>query len=283
MMHRLTSPPHARGWVPGESEHVYRGAAGVNASVLKLLATKTPAHVRHELAYPSPPTPAMLKGTAIHAVLLEGRQVVAMPEFSGKGSLAQRREWLAERASLVAENAIYVTEVEARDFDGMRASLATHAEAAAAIEQGLVETSGYARSEELGLTFKVRPDVLLPATGVIYDLKTCVDASAEAFQASAWRLGYHIQAAWYLAVANLIAPGKYQAFRFIAIEKEPPYALAVYEASPAFLEAGSGEVDRALGILLRCLESGEWFGFPPDVTSLEPPRWARSFNSTETP
>ncbi len=118
---------------------------------------------------------------------------------------------------------------------------------------------------------------------VVVELKTTLDPSPEAFERQAWNLGYHAQAAFNrrgirrvvgdssIGVATLV----------VAVRNEEPYEVAVYEAGPAWMDAGTMQVEDDLRRLARAMKSGEWVAeweesAPGGVLPiLDPPRWAR--------
>lgn len=265
---RLLALPSQLGWVD-EPDETYRAAPGLNYSCLKVLCKRTPAHFLHALSHFKPPTPAMKWGTTVHKHLLEGTELAVMPEFKGTGSKAAKEEWLKE----VPEGFLVVDEDEAHILACMREKMASHPLVRGALECGLIEQSGYVKTEYFAA--KIRPDILIPSEGVIYDLKTCAEADEEPFARDVVNLGYHIQAAWYLTIANLVSGGGFHSFRWIALEKEPPYEVAVYEASADSLALGEGLISLAIDKLESCLKTGEWPGLGGEVKTLSLPKWAQ--------
>jgi hypothetical protein len=74
---------------------------------------------------------------------------------------------------------------------------------------------------------------------------------------------------------------------FIAVEKEPPFACAVYQASKehikdargnivaaGMIEAGMGKIGPLLELYARCYKSGEWPGYVDSIEDLYLKRWA---------
>jgi len=78
-----------------------------------------------------------------------------------------------------------------------------------------------------GFPCKGEVDLFANTTEFLFDLKTTRDASRNAFGKSAWDLGYHIQAAFYLKLCEALGLDK-RAFSFIAVENEEPYCVAAY-------------------------------------------------------
>ncbi len=84
--------------------------------------------------------------------------------------------------------------------------------------------------------------------------------------------GYDVQAAFYLDMANLCGLDK-KYFIFIACEKEPPYATAVYQLDEASIECGRSKYRRWLNTAALCWESGEWPAYDPAIQVLTLPQW----------
>jgi hypothetical protein len=112
----------------------------------------------------------------------------------------------------------------------------------------------------------------------LYDLKSCEDASPEAVTASVARYGYDLQAAHYLDVWRA-ATGEKRRFRFVFVEKSPPYEVAVVELHDKpgdeadwFDHARSACAD-ARRIWGECLRSNTWPGYPARVAVIGAPGW----------
>jgi len=75
---------------------------------------------------------------------------------------------------------------------------------------------------------------------IIVDIKTCEDATPQAFKRSAKLFHYDLQAANYIDIT-----GK-GAFIFVAVEKKAPHNIAIYQASSEMI--ASGRAKRAIAI-----------------------------------
>jgi hypothetical protein len=155
----------------------------------------------------------------------------------------------------------------------MRDSVLAHAGAARLLKDGLAEQTIIWRHES-GIECKCRPDFL--AEEVIVEVKTTCDASAGAFSRSIASLGYDLQAAFYLAGCR-IADNKARKFVFIAVEKDPPYATAVYQASDELVENGRRKYLAALELLKWCKEHDQWPAYQPsgEIELIDLPKWSR--------
>lgn len=98
------------------------------------------------------------------------------------------------------------------------------------------------------------------------DLKTCRDASPETFSRDAHNLDYHLQAAIYRHLFDV------ERFYWIAVEKDSPYSVAVYQQSDRAAEWA----ENRLRELIQKWQ--DWDGSPQTyfngIQTLDLPRWA---------
>lgn len=86
------------------------------------------------------------------------------------------------------------------------------------------------KDDETGLLCKTRPDVCKAKKNVLVDIKTCKDASPEGFARDAANLDYPLQAVMQIEGARktgLIDDIDF--YYWLAVEKTPPYNVALYE------------------------------------------------------
>ena len=88
-----------------------------------------------------------------------------------------------------------------------------------------VEQSIFWTDEETGILCKARPDAFSRAAAI--DLKTSRSANGRYFQSAATKEGYFLQAGMIFEGMKAIGH-PIKKFVFIAIEKEPPYAVGTY-------------------------------------------------------
>lgn len=110
--------------------------------------------------------------------------------------------------------------------------------------------------------------------GFIVDLKTTEDASPEGFGKSVWNYRYHVQGAFYLDAYEYHYGQPARGFIFIAVEKKPPYAVAVYFLPPDVIDIGRREYEADLRVYHRCLVTNEWPGYPTTIQPIQLPAWA---------
>lgn len=260
----------------GIPEHVYRRWDAANQSTLWTFR-RSAAHARHEFLNPLE-KPELDLGNAIHALLLEPasleeRYAVRPPGIDGrtKEGKAALAEFRAEAAGkiILDKRDVYET------LQGIRDSFRDHALAYELVTKGgHTEVSALWRDPTLDVLCKGRMDRITDYAGWtwILDIKSTNDASPDAFLRSVVRFGYHLQAAFYIDGLETLAPRE-RRFAILAVEKEPPYAIALYELDTMLLEVGRQEYRRYLGMWKRCLETGLWPAYPERIETLEAPRW----------
>lgn len=126
----------------------------------------------------------------------------------------------------------------------------------------------------------------------LYDLKTTTDASPEGAVKAVVNYGYDVQAAFYLD-AWRAATGEARRFRFILVEKEAPFEVAVVELydHEAMVAAGKtadgneqslaadwmiharSKAREARRIWGECVSADQWPGYPAQVAMIGQPGW----------
>jgi len=137
------------------------------------------------------------------------------------------------------------------------------------------EASFFAVDHDTGLELKCRPDSYWMSQGVIYDIKTCQDASPRGVAKDFQSYGYPLQAAFYMKVLRL-AGFKATKFVFVHVEKTAPYAVSVNELSPEYLEWAEGQVDLTLVRIAEASLNGDYSTGWPTVTTIDLPRWLQA-------
>lgn len=108
----------------------------------------------------------------------------------------------------------------------------------------------------------------------VVDLKSCLDASYEAFSKAIANLKYHWQAWFYLKGITTVKEVEHTKFIFIAVEKDPPYGVAVYEATEAMLKKAQTQIEPLLDVYAQCLKTDVWPGYRDELQQIDLPRWA---------
>lgn len=257
----------------------YHSGQGVSKSDLDLIS-RSPAHYVAAKSAPREPTPAMLMGSAFHTAVLEPDKFSELycvaPEGIDRRTKVGKEAWAAFQLENAGKEILKPDVMEA--IRGMEAAITGHPLAKPLVRGGTAEQSMYWEPSIVeGVTSKCRPDFIKDLQDeryVIVDLKSTEDARPGAFERSAWNYRYYVQSAYYWDGCTDALGRAPDAFIFIAVEKAPPYAVAVYEASIEMLNAGREEYFRNLRVYRDCLDSGNWPAYPVEITKLMPPRWA---------
>lgn len=148
-----------------------------------------------------------------------------------------------------------------------------HVEARLLLTSGLSEISVFHTDAELGIRIKVRPDHL-PGAGIVADLKTARSANAIGFGTDSFRLKYHWSAALTLGTLCEVTGQIYDDYRFVVVENEAPFDVAIYKPERDQIQYASDEIDRLLEAYSKCCQANAWPGYFPETQALFWPRWA---------
>lgn len=263
-------PPGIYRDVPAKFYHAW---PAVSSSYLALFRN-TPAHARYEMLHPSD-SKAMRLGTAIHTAILEpadfGKRYMVSPSAT-KRSKADRELWA--KAEETWPGVEFRPEEELTEIEEIAVLVRAHPTVSRLLDTKLRELSIVWVDEETGLTCKARLDAVTRYAGYtwIVDLKTCEDASPSEFSRSIGRYCYHVKAAHYRTGLATLMPAE-RKFVWVAIEKKPPYGIAVYEVSDGLLAQGEEERYAYLAQWAKAKESDYWPSYPTDISPIDLPRW----------
>lgn len=236
---------------------------------------KSPAHFKAYLDSPREQTEAMFFGSMLHARVLEGKTVIAAPKIDKrtKEGKAQFEAWCAENSNKLIFDWFSTAEANQKAVDrieGIARSVAAHPTVSSLLSEGDCEVSAVLEGAP-GL--KARFDWLRP-DGIILDLKTTISAHPDAFEQAIFKYGYHIQAAWYSQVYQLVTGKDPEAFILIAAEKAPPFAVSVFLIKAETLQIGQDLIALNMPKLFECWRNDEWPGYPSEIREVGIPAWA---------
>lgn len=260
------------GIYPEMGNEAYHSAPAVGKSALWTLHCKTPAHVHGS---EDESNSDMDFGTAVHTALLEPHRfdaaVVRGPE-NRRGNAW--KDALAEHPnSLVLPAPLFEKVLRLRDTV-MRDPIVQQLPS----EFAMKEHSAFWIDEETQMLCKCRPDLYRGDESLIVDLKTTGDATKQTWLRRAQDLGYHLQHAWYQDGWMEAAGGGVETFLFLVVERDPPFAHAIYELGPGEQDLGRRIGRKALRRYAECARANNWPGhmegvqvmtFPEHVYSKE--------------
>lgn len=264
---------------PNISNEEYHRCCGISKSGLALLR-KTPAHYAAKYIYGAeePPTPAMIIGSAFHTMVLQ--EELFSDEYAVAPVCDRRTKAGKAEYETFVGNAEGKTVISLEDYEriqNMTSAVCKHPGAYMLLNMSTaVEESFFWIDETTGTLCKCRPDLRIASKRILVDLKSCEDASPEAFARTIYNFTYHLQAGFYCDGVSQVLQEQYSTFIFIAVEKKPPYAVAVYQLDPDAIDAGKREAADLLRLFAWCSERNEWPGYPEEIQTITMPRWAQS-------
>jgi exodeoxyribonuclease VIII len=272
----------------------YFGLDAISVSKLKKLKV-SPAHYKE--AEDVVETDAMRFGSAYHCFILEPKKFendyyvfndqAICEALIGDGYKSPRstkayKEWEESEMRIIGEKSLIKKE-EFERIKAMKERLFSHPYAKMLLTKGEPEVglSGTITTMAGDINVKLKPDYIKSIKHIVVDLKTAADASLDGFTRAAADRDYHIQAAFYSDMIELMnGDNRAVTFIFIAQEKTKPYAFNLFEASPQFIAQGRYEYEMLLQLYKYCLDNNKWPGyqcFCPNrygLLELSLPKWA---------
>jgi len=244
----------------------YRAFPALNQSAAKHLLVSA-AHYQAYINAPQEETKALRFGTYVHAAVLEpdtlgdlyatapecdrrtkeGKEIWAAFSTANKGKTILDAEESAT-GHLVASSARHALKVHGVTFD---------------------ETEVMYHVDYNGIPLKAAIDGV--AGDYLWDIKTTEDASAagmlKAIRNPQYK--YNLQAYWYRIVYELATGKRPLGFRFLFVEKEPPFATAVCEIGPELMSWAVADFEKAVNLYRECSASGVWPASPAAVQVID--------------
>ncbi len=242
----------------------YRARKAINATAIKAGA-RSMKHMHHALTSGREPSPAMAWGTLVHEFAL------GTPDFVIYQGIRRGKEWDAFQAANTGRRIIIESERKALlDEAGLVAALMVHRDAGPLLEGADMEQPIYWEEPGIG-PCKALPDTF--KAGHLSDLKTCQSVAERDFSAASWRMGYHLQLAWYKRGCLAIGR-KVESVNIIAVEAAAPFDVAVYRLDPLLLEWADKECLRIARRYIECRDAGAFPGQHAGPQVLLQPQWA---------
>ena len=225
---------------------------------------------------PRASTPVFDFGTAFHAAVLPGEDfsqtAVRMPkEITSKATKAGK-EFIKEH-----EGKIILNHSDSYALDQMMLSVSQHPAASGLLNgelKGKSEQSFFCTDDgETELELKCRPDFMLDDGSLIIDVKTTTDASPSGFKKSLASFRYFVQAAFYLEVVEKATGRRPEAFIFVAVEKQRPFATGVYVADSECIRIGMEQAREDLLNIAKWKNTGVYPGYSSQAEMISLPKW----------
>lgn len=168
-------------------------------------------------------------------------------------------EWKAIKKAVTDKTILTLEDFECLKI--MASKLFEHPDIAPYMKGATFEHTYFARDVQTGLLKKCRTDIL--SNGIVFDLKSCVDASREAFAREMKKRYQRISSSYYLEVVSEATGVRHDVFRLVACEKSEPHEIKVYNVPEASIQKAQPEIRAALETIKNILEHGAsaWRGY----------------------
>lgn len=262
-------PPGLYEAVPFET---YIAWDAVNASSIKP-GLRTWKYCKHLLDHPLPETDAKRFGRAVHSGVLEPDTFDRLYCLKPPGHHGSN---IYKDAAAALMEAGY-TLLSRNDYDRIR-WIRDNAWAGGKVTEILqemesAELSAIAFEPFHRTLIKCRYDCWLPAAFMIADLKTTRNAQEHAFNRQIEELGYHISAAFYGRVADLLGY-RIDHHVLLACEVTPPHEVAARSIVPDAIEIGTDKVIELMTGFMECKQSDVWPSYSQGIEPAGLPGWA---------
>lgn len=248
------------------TNQAYHAHHALGSTDIKTVLKSTVAHWKHG---PERKDSAVFDlGSAVHAGLLEPeKDLIVESEYKtrmGKG-------WQAAYSQAKSDDKILLPQGDYAVCQEMIGSALKDAEFRTLLTDPTAwkEVSIITKDPETDLDIKCRPDLYLPETGMLLDVKTTTTASPEegGFIRECFKFNYFAQAAFYSHV--LRSEGlPVKGFYFFAIEKEQPYACQLFRVGDDLLELGAKQINTALADIKKAKEVNRYDTNWPKIATL---------------
>ena len=251
----------------------YHSQPHLSSSGAKTIALQSLADYKHG---ERKETTAMLMGSAAHTLVFEPNQADTIWQWDGRRAGKEYNEF---KESADEAGAIILNTKEYDQVNRMAEAVRANPAAAELLSGELVcEASVFAQDPLTGVELRARPDGWRTDIACVLDLKTTIDPSPEGVAKQTANLGYHIQESFYRRVMELDGH-EVDRFIFIAVGKDAPYKVGIYELDAQSLNEGDAAVQYALEQYAIAQANNEWGYDYGDLTTIRIPPW--SFKFTE--
>ncbi|HEX7906737.1 MAG TPA: PD-(D/E)XK nuclease-like domain-containing protein [Paraburkholderia sp.] len=258
----------------------YHAGPGISKSHLDEVADKSMLHYWQKYINPNRPPELekdhLLVGQATHAAILEPdlftSQFVESPAFN-----MRTKDGKQMFANFVEENPgkqILHPEDYKMCLD-MRDAVYRHPVAPGLLAGGKTEQSFYVTDKETGELIKCRFDFLQDGGALAVDLKSTKNASRTGFARDAANFRYDIAPAWYFDVLRQLYGEVPKHWVWLAIEKEPPFAIGIYYARPADVARAHECARRDFNRIVTAKKENHWPDYGQEALPLDFPSWMK--------
>jgi hypothetical protein len=286
MTHEPQMPAETYGlFTKGEiTQEQYFKLPHINSSGLRTFSKRTPAHFYYEKNKVSNrlSTPAQILGSAIHCFILEGDEF--FKRYHVMDTEVDRRTTAGKDAYKLAalSGKIVLSLHEAEVIRGISNGVKMHTPLMDMLSTAHKEAVALWQDPVAVTDCKAKFDAIL-SNGDLLDIKTTAgdgkgikDASSSSFSKAIVNYGLNMQAAFYMEGYRHATGKTPEWFYWAVIEKEPPYAIALYRVAytSQLIQESIAFNERQLLKYDDCLRSNIWPGFSKEAQAIDMPIWA---------
>jgi exodeoxyribonuclease VIII len=244
----------------------YRAFPAFNQSAAKHILT-SPAHYQTYINTPQEETKALKFGTFVHSAVLEPHTLddlyVTAPDCDRR-----TKEGKAVWAEFATANAgKTILDYEESALGHLVASSARHALKTHGVVFDATEVMYHV--DYCGVPLKAAIDGV--AGDYLWDIKTTGlgEATPAGMLKSIRSYRYNLQAYWYRLVYELATGRRPLGFRFLFVEKEPPFSWAIAEIGPDLMAYAISDFEKAVTLYKSCTESRVWPSYTQEIQVID--------------
>lgn len=246
----------------------YHASPGISSSGIKVFL-ESPAqyyYEYHQRQKDEKENQSFAIGRLVHLYALEPEKFDEQFYIYSDGDLPRGKD-AKEKLALAARSRTIIKPKDIEECKLMAESLLCHP-LMKDIKNKNIEHSLFWEAGVFNSPLRARPDFY--DDDVVVDIKTC--ASFADFERNFKRNGYHRQAPMQIDGLKQFT-GRSRAFRFLVVQKKPPYFVAEYDLHPEDLHNGRCEYIDIANDFAECLLYNEW------PTRCEKTRILQSYNA----
>jgi exodeoxyribonuclease VIII len=243
----------------------YRAFPALNQSAAKVLVANSPAHYQAYINTPQEETKALRFGTFVHSAILEPHtlnDLYATAPDVDKRTKQGKEDWAAFATANVGKT---ILDAEESAMGHLVASSARFALKRLGVEFDATEVMFHV--DYNGVPLKAAIDGV--SGDYLWDIKTTDDASPAGMLKAIRNYRYNLQAYWYRLVYELATGRRPLGFRFLFVEKEPPFACAVCEVGPELMSWAIADFEKAVNLYKECTASRVWPGYSEEIQVID--------------
>ena len=248
----------------------YHAHPSVSKSQLDRLAI-SPAHYKWP---PEKQTKATAFGAALHDYVLSPDVFDATYAIKPIGFNGATKAGKELQAGWDEQGLIAVTYADFMAIKHIHEQIMAIPKARHLLSHGQPEVSHFWTDHDTGVQCRCRPDWTPDSLPWLLDLKTTTDASPRGFSRSMANYRYHVQAAFYSDGVTATTGQEITNFLFLAVEKESPYAVALYELPQSAIDLGRALYRRDLQTYADAVMHDDWPAYGQDIQQIDLPAWA---------